>query len=391
LFLAEDDVPGRGGTAVLGHALWSRRFGADPAVVGRSLTLNGVGYEIVGVLPREFTLPREVLPTLGVAEDGELFVPLPLASDAANVRGREDYNILGKLKRGVTQAEAQAEMETITARLRQEHPEVYPPNGGLTFGIVPLHEQVVGNVRFTLLLLMGAVALVLLVACSNVANLLVARALGRQKEIAVRLALGASRGRVARQLLTESVLLSLAGGAAGVPLAWAAVRWVHLAQPAIPRLRAVAIDWQVLAFTLAVSVASGLVFGLLPAFAAPRVDVRGALAAGGRAGTSGGALWARGHRLRAVLVAAELALSVVLLIGAGLLVRSFAALQQVAPGFDPSGVLTLEVAVTAPRYPDAAAVADLYKRLWERLDRLSRHRAPSAKGVPPPKALIFDA
>ena len=196
-----------------------RRYGGDRAAVGRTLTLNGQPYEIVGVLPQSFSLPREVMPTLGVVADGEVYLPLPIAPTDANVRNAEDYNIVGRLKRGVSMAQAQAEMDGITARLRRDFPAVYPPNGGLTFSVVPLLEQVVGNVRRPLVILLVSVGCVLLIACANVANLLLARALGREREMSVRIALGAGRGRLVRQLLTESVMLAAAGGVLGILLA----------------------------------------------------------------------------------------------------------------------------------------------------------------------------
>src|SRR5207237_5384222 len=188
----------------------------------------------------------EVLPTLGVAEDGEVFLPLPLAAAAATTRTREDYNVIGTLSPGVTVARAQAEMDALTARLRRDFPNDYPPNGGLTFSIVPLVDQVVGNVRRAVLILLGSVGFVLLIACANVANLMLSRALARQKEFAVRSAIGASRSRIVRQLLTESLLLSLAGGALGVALAGAAVSGLHrLRLPGLPRLRDIAVDGRV--------------------------------------------------------------------------------------------------------------------------------------------------
>jgi predicted permease len=370
LFVPDEDAPGRPATAVLGYGTWMRRYGGDPAVVGQPVTLNGTRYEIVGILPDTFSLPREVLPTLGVAEDGEIFLPLPLAPTAAGIRTREDYNIIGTLTRGVSLAAAQAELDTITARLRRDFPDVYPPNGGLTFSIVPLFEQVVGNVRRPLWILVGAVGCVLLIACANVANLLLARALSRRREIAVRVALGATRRRIVRQLLTESVVLAVCGGALGVLLALAAVKWVHLLQPAsLPRLRAIAVDGPVQLFTVAVSIVSGILFGLAPALGTGRIDVHTTLKDAAR-GSAGSALWGRRHNLRRLLVVAELALSVILLVGAGLLVRSFVRLTAVPPGFDPSGVLTLELTMTGRKYGDGTAVQNAYRALWERLDKL---------------------
>src|SRR5262245_27220003 len=204
IFTAAEDAPGQPNTAVLTYGMWARRFGSDPRMVGRSITINGASYQVVGILPRDFNLPQEVLPLLYGTERADIFVPLPLAAAASTVRGHEDYNIIGRLKPGVSVQRARAEMDTITARLRRDHPEVYPPNGNLTFNILPLQEQVVGSARHPLFILLGAVACVLLIACVNVANLLLSRAVGRQKEIAIRTAVGASASRIIRQLLTES-------------------------------------------------------------------------------------------------------------------------------------------------------------------------------------------
>ena len=360
LFTTDDDAPGRTGAAVLGYGTWMRRHGGDPHVIGKIITLNGQPYQVVGALPSSFSLPREVLPTLGVAEDGEIFLPLPLPANAATARNHEDYNIIGKLKPSASVAQAQAEMDLITARLRRDHPDDYPPNGGLTFSIVPLLDQVVGNVRLTLLVLAGSVGFVLLIACANVANLMLARALSREKEIAVRAALGASRGRIVRQLLIESLVLALAGGALGVLLAAGAVRWIHgVHPPGIPRLGDIAINVEVLLFTTALCVAAGVLFGLAPALNVGRFNVYRTIKDAGR-----------GHRVRRLLVVSELALSLVLLIGAGLLIRSFARLQQVPPGFQSGGVLTLELTMTGRKYSDGRAVQSAYRQLWDQLDRL---------------------
>jgi predicted permease len=370
LFTADEDS-GQPATAVLSYGTWTRRYANDPAVVGRPVTLNGQGYQIIGVLPESFALPREVLPTLGVAEDGEIFLPLPLAANAATIRTREDYNILGKLARGVTVAQAQSEMDAITARLRRDFPDNYPPNGGLTFSIVPLLEQVVGSVRRPVLMLLGAVGFVLLIACANVANLLLSRAVARRREMAVRAALGASRARIIGQLLTESLMLALGGGLLGIVLAGAGVAWVHFVQPAdVPRLYAIGIDGRVLLFTAVVSIVSGLLFGLAPALGTGRIDLHATLKDAGRGSAGAGAVWGRGQLMRRLLVIAELALAVMLLVGAGLLVRSFAHLQTVAPGFNAGGVLTLELTMSGQKYANGGLVLEMYQRLWERLDAL---------------------
>ncbi len=366
IFTADEDSVGRPATAVLSYGLWAREFGSDPRAIGRVIALNGQPYEVVGIMPQSFALPREVLPTLGLAEQAEVLLPLPLTPDAAQVRGHEDYNIVGRLRPGVTLDQARAEMATITARLRHDFPEVYPANGGLTFAITPLLEQVVGGVRQTLFLLLGAVGFVLLIACANVANLLLSRAVARQREIAVRTAVGASAGRIVRQLLTESVLLAVCGGALGVLLAMASVRWIQvLGLRSVPRLGEIGVRGDALGLTLLVSVCSGILFGLAPAFRVARVDVQAMLQDASR-GSSGG----RGNNLRQLLVVSELALSVMLLIAAGLLLRSFARLQGVSPGFNPANVLTLELTMTGDQYKDPQQVRQVYRRLWEELEHL---------------------
>ena len=380
LFGPEADVPNRTGTALLSHGTWMRRYGGNPHVVGRSLTLNGQPYEIIGVLPASFDLPREVLPTLGGAEHAEIVLPLPLREDAGRIRNGEDYNLIGKLKHGVRLAQAQAEMDAITARLRALHPDVYPSHGGLTFSIVPLHEQVVGEARRPLVILAAAVAFVLLIACANVANLLLSRGLSRQREIAVRAALGARGSRIIRQLLTESLVLALAGGAFGLVLAHWALAGIHaLGTRSVPRLHEIAINADVLLFTLAASICSGVIFGILPAARLSRVDMLASLKHASRGGSGAGTPWGRAPNVRRLLIVAELALSMVLLVGAGLLLRSFARLQDVSPGFNPSGVLTLELTMTGRKYESAERVLETYRQLWDRLRSLPG--ATAAGGV----------
>jgi len=371
LFVPGEDSPGAAATAVLTDGMWARRYGRDPEMIGKSITINGQPYEVVGILPQRFALPREVLPLLDGTEQADIFLPLPLAPNAAQIRTNEDYNLVGKLKPGVSVVQAQAELDTITARLRRDYPENYPPNGGLTFSIVPLLEQVVGNVRPALLVLLGSVGLVLLIACANVANLQLSRAVARQQEIAVRTALGASRWRIIRQLLTESVLLALGGGALGMLMCLWSMQWMHvLGTKSIPRLQDVGIDSRVLLFTVLLSVCSGILFGLAPALRVSRLDLNATLkdASRGSAGTS--AVWGHGNNVRRLLVVSELALSVVLLIGAGLLIRSFVRLQNVSPGFNAQNVLTFDLTMTGRKYGDKQAILNTYRQLWDRLEHV---------------------
>jgi putative ABC transport system permease protein len=381
LLTPDEDSPGLPPTAVLTDGMWARRFGRDPHIVGKSILINGQNYDIVGILPRGFSLPQEVFPLLYGTEQAEIFLPLTLSPAAASlVRDHEDYNIIGKLKPGVSVVEAQAEMDTLTARLRREYPEHYPPNGGLTFSIVPLLEQVVGNVRRSLWVLLGSVGFVLLIACANVANLMLSRAVARQQEIAVRTALGASRWRIVGQLLSESLLISLCGGALGILICVFSVKWIHvLGTKSIPRLQDVAIDGRVLLFTLLLSVCSAVLFGLVPALRVSRLDLNSTLKDASRGSAGASAVWGRGNNFRRLLVVSELALCVVLLIGAGLLIRSFTRLQNVSPGFNPQGVLTFDLTMTGQKYDDKQTRLNAYRQLWERLEH--SHGGIAAGGV----------
>jgi predicted permease len=379
LFTADEDRTGAAGTALLAHGTWQRRYGGDPSAVGRSLIVNGTAYTIVGVLPPSFTLPRDVLPTLNGAEQAELLLPLPLGPDAPTIRTREDYNVLARLAPGTTVEGVQARMDALTARLRAEHPAIYPPNGRLTFGVVPLAEQVVGDVRRPLWILVGAVGLVLLVACANVAHLLLARALDRRREMAVRTAIGASRGRLIGQLLLEALLLSGAGGLLGVAVAAAGVQGIRLlGRGSVPRIDAIGLDWQVLAYTAAISIAAGLLFGLVPAWRVARLDLMPHLKDAARGASGTGSLWRRGQGLRRLLVVAELGLAMVLLVGAALVVRSVTRLAAVPPGFDPAGTLTFELTMQGPRYAKSSDRHLAYRELWRRLGALPGVEAAGA-------------
>jgi predicted permease len=373
LLLPEEDQPGKAPVVILSHGFWKRTFGGDPNVVGRSLTLNGIlagvgdaknQFEVVGVLEPDFLLNDEIMATVASIRQMDVFLPLPLGADAVNRRGDENFNLMARLKPGVTMAQAKADVSAIAARIREKDKR----DRTFTIDVVPLLDSVVGDVRRSVLVLLGSVTLVLLIACANVANLLLTRASGRQKEVAVRTALGASWQRLVRQLLTESLLLGLLGGAAGLLIARAALYVVRAINPGnIPRLDAIALDGTVLAFTFGVSILTGLVFGLAPALRAARVDLNTSLKAGGRSTHGEGGFGSSRLRLRSLLVVTEVAVSLMLLIGAGLLVRSFVRLQNVSPGFDPEGVVSLRLGVSARQFPDRDAVVAYYREFGERI------------------------
>ena len=334
-------------TAVLTYPLWQRLFGGDPNILGRSIILGGRQYTVVGVLDRSFVLNHEVMPTVGGIDKAEIIVPLPLGADAVNDRGNENFNVLARLKPGVTPRQAQVDIDVIAARIREKDKR----DRSFTISVVPLLDQVVGNVRRAVLVLLGAVALVLLIACFNVANLLLVRATSRQKEIAIRGALGAGSGRIVGQLLTESLLLGVLGGAVGLAIAAGSLYLVHLINPGnIPRLDEISIDGRVLGFTFALSLLTGLIFGAVPALSSLNVDLVSNLKPGGRSSQAGGGFAGSRDKVRAGLVVAEIAISLTLLVGAGLLIRSFLKLQNVKPGFDPDHVITMQVALSGPTF-----------------------------------------
>jgi predicted permease len=392
VFSADEDAPGKHQAVILSHGFWQRRFGGDPAIIGKTLILNGNSLEIVGVMTEDFSLDKEVMPAVNAIERADVFLPLPLNEAGRTDRDHEDYNIFARLKPGVTAAQAQAEMDVIAERMKQQYPENYPPHGGLTFGVVPLLEQVVGDIRLILYVLFGAVGFVLLVACANVANLSLSRAAARQKEIAIRTAVGASRLRILRQLLTESVLLALAGGLFGLLIAFLVVRVLRIYGPEnIPRLDEVGVDGRVLFFTFIVSLITGIVFGLVPALRASKVDLNEVLKEGGRssAGGGGGALGLSHHRLRRLLVIAEVALSLILLIGAGLLVRSYNRIVNAHPGYNARNVLSLRLSLPASKYAKPESIAAFYRQINERIKRLPGVEAVSTTYSLPMSRVAF--
>jgi predicted permease len=327
----EENVRGRDGVVVLSHGFWERQFGGDRKLLGRQLTLDGDPYTVVGVMPPDFTYPAERL---------DVWVPLTQITEdeSPRFRGNRFLDAIGRLGPGATLGGARADLGAVVGRLAQQHPEdkLYPD-----VTVLPIREAITGEIRTPLLVLLGAVSFVLLIACVNIASLLLARATVRERELAVRAALGAGRGRIARQLLTESLTLALLGGVLGLGLAYAGVRALaSLGATELPRASAIGIDPVVLGFTFAIAIAAGLLFGLMPALRAANPDLQATLRAGAR-GTIGGP----GHRLRAALVVAEVALAVVLVAGAGLATKSFARLLDVNPGFRPENVLVVRLSI----------------------------------------------
>jgi predicted permease len=371
LLTADDNVPGKHLVVVLTHGFWQRRFAGDTAVVGQTLSLNGNPVTIVGVLTPEFTFSREVMPAVNAIRGTDVVLPIPMAPSARSNRGGEDFNVFARVKRGVSLERAQLEMAGIAAHMKQQYPANYPPNGGLTISIVPLIDQVVGDVRLVLYVLLAAVSLVLLIACGNVANLQLARAAVREKEIAIRSALGAARSRIVRQLLTENLMLAVVSGIAGLALAAAGVQAIRLFGPAnVPRMDEVRIDGRVLAYTGLISVLTAALFGIVPALRAAGIQVHSVLSEAGR-GLSGSNSLGFGHgRLRKALITIEVALCVVLLTGAGLLVRSFVRVSAANPGFDPRNALSFRLSLPGTRYKTPEMVSGFYDQLSRRLRAL---------------------
>src|ERR1039457_3998101 len=346
LLLPEEDKPGKPQVAILSYRLWKRLFNSDAKVVGRSITLNGNQFTVAGVLRPDFRLNSEVMPAEGPMDKMDIFVPLPLGADAVQKRGDENYNLIVKLKPGVTVPQAQADIDIIASRIRQKDKR------DRTFGmtVTGLLDQVVGDVRRAMLVLLGSVALVLLSACANVANL----------------------------------LLALLGSAAGLAIAQASLYVMRAINPGnIPRLEDITINGSVLLFTFGVSTLAGLLFGLAPAWRAIKLDLNTSLKSGGRSGQTDGGLLVSRHRLRGLLVVSELAFSLMLLVGAGLLIRSFARLQNVPPGFAADHVLSMHVTAGGPKYPDGKAVVEFYREIGDRIRRLPGVTAQGQVGVLP--------
>jgi predicted permease len=354
VFLAEEDTPARGHVVILSNGFWKSHLGGAPDAVGRTLPLDGEAYTIVGVMPAGFSVA-----SWGVTAR-DLWVPLAYKDAERAVRDNHNAQVIARLKPGVGAAQAQSEMDVISTRLEREYPQA---NAGWGATVIPLQELIVGDIRMSLVMLLAAVALVLLIACANVGNLLLARAVGRRKEIAIRSALGAGRARVFQQLLIESLVLAMAGGAAGLLFARASLAaGAKLLSHQVPRADEIAIDARVLLFVVGASFLTALLAGALPAIRAGRSDLNDALKEGGRSDAG-----AAGIRTRRLLIVCEVALSVVLLMGAGVMLRSLLALRNVDAGFDPRNVLTLHVALPQTRYATPAQISTFFDTALQRL------------------------
>ena len=376
-FRPEDDQPGAGRVAIISNGLWKGRFGSDPNFVGQTIFLNGASFIVTGIVPASIQSPNpEDNPQVWVplSLDGGDALRVPSTTSPANLTNRRSRFLIGiaRLKPGVTPRQAQADLDTIASRLAQQYKDT---NSGISASVVSLREQIIGKIASALMVLLAAVGFVLLIACGNVANLLLARAAARQKEIAIRTALGAGRLRLIRQLLTESVLLSVVGGALGLVLAYGEIRLLLALNPAnIPRLSEIEIDGRVLGFTFLIALLTGIIFGLAPALQASKADLNEALKEGARGSTGG----ISRQRIRNLLVVSEVALTVVLLIGAGLMLKSFSSLQSVNPGFNPANTLTMVVNLPASKYTDDHQAQAFFEQVLNRIELLPGVQAVGA-------------
>jgi putative ABC transport system permease protein len=370
-FEGEEGRQGTEPVVIVTHQLWMNRLGGDPAALGRSITLNGISRRVIGILPPDFAFAQ-----------AQAIVPKYIDPDSLAGRALNYLGVVARLRPAVSLEQAQRELNALTARTEKQYPGAYATSMGYGATVVGLQDEMVGDVRPALLVLLGAVGLVLLIACANVANLLLARGEARQREVAVRLALGASRGRVLLQLLTESTVLAIAGAIGGVLLAWWGMKALLAVNPAaIPRLEEIQLDATVGLVTLGVAVLTGILFGLAPSIQLVRGQLQPSLKEGSRGGSASG----RRQRLGRSLVVGEVALAVIVVIGAGLLLRSFRALRNVDPGFDPENVLVVDLAIPPARY-DGAATVNFYRRLLERMGALPGVRVTAAASDVPPDA-----
>jgi len=369
IFRPEECAVGRDDVVVISERLWRRKFDRDPRVLGSKLIADGRAFTVVGIMPASFEFPLPLFNITGAqfGEQADIWQPLGFTDKEMKRRGSRSYGVIGRLASGVSVQQAQAEIETVVRGMRARFKDNYPQTDSFGATLYPLKEQVIGGMKPLLLILSGAVALVLLIACANLATMLLARAAAREREMAIRVAVGASRVRLLRQSLTESVVLAICGAAAGTLFAFWAIDLVRsTGGQTIPRLSEVSIDPTVLLVTLLVAVVTGLAFGLVPGLASGRLDLTESLKEGGRGSTTG----RRHNRLRNGLVVGEVALALVLLTGAGLLLKSFVRLSHVNPGFNPDNVLTAEISLPALRYPDKQSQINFFSELERRVANL---------------------
>jgi putative ABC transport system permease protein len=368
-FEPEECTLGRDNVVIISARLWQRRFNSDPQIIGTKLLLNGKTFTVVGVMPASFDFPLQLFNLGNGAQFGgraEIWQPLAFTDDQMKARYSRSFAVIGRLASATSVAQAQAEIETINAQMRREHPNNYGQGNSFGGDIFRLHDLAVSGMRPALLILLSAVFLVLLIACANLTTMLLARAAAREREMAIRVALGAGPLRLLKQVLTESVLLALIGGTAGVLLAlWGVELLKVIGAQTVPRLREVNVDLGVLGVTLAIAVGTGIIFGLVPGLAGARPELTEALKEGGRSSTQGGR-----NRLRNGLVIAEVALALVLLSGAGLLMKSFARLQNVNPGFNPRNALTFEISLPKIQYPDNLSIVRFNNEAQRRIAAL---------------------
>jgi len=370
---AEEEQPGRDRVAIISYALWQRRFGGDAEILGKTITVNRVPRMIVGVMPEGFHFPgaTEMPRVYNLPEKADLWTPLARDAKFWEKRMQRGLIVIGRLKAGVTQAKAQTEMDSLAARQARDYPQTHE---GWRVWLTPLFNQVVGQTRTPLLVLLGAVGFLLLIACANIASLLLARAAARRREMAVRSAIGAGRARIIRQLLTESLLLAALGGSLGLLLGyWGLDVLLSFIPPTAPRLQDISLDTHVLLFTALISILTGVLFGLVPAWQASKAPLAEALKDAGRTNSAG-----RGIRSHSLLVTAEVALAAVLLVGAVLMLQSFQRLLAVDPGFKPEGVATFEVSMPRAGYPDGGRRAQFVEQARSRLSSLPGVRAVGA-------------
>ena len=369
VFTTDEFGEGHDDVVVISARLWQRRFNSDPMLIGNKISLNGRAFTVIGIMPERFDFPLPLFNVQGsqFAGRADIWKPIAFTKQELEARYSRSYGVIARLRPDVNLARAQAEIDTITANFKRAHPDNYPSATAFGAKLYSLQEQVVGGMRTPLWILLGAVSLVLLIACANLATMLLARASAREREIAIRIALGATVKRMLRQLLTESVLLSMLGSIAGVLLAiWGLDIVRVLGAQTVPRLREVNIDLRVLFMTLIVSVATGILFGLVPALVSAKPELTEALKEGGRSSTTG----VRRNRLRNGLIVVETALALVLLVGAGLLMKSFGRLQSVPPGFNPHNVLTAEISLPVLKYPRGKPVSNFYAEAERRIKNI---------------------